>query len=134
MTEVLFLLASISGIPTAHDPRCESTQTSDLISCAAEGYRSADEALNQQWRITLAKVKARDGDFDRDSRKANGDVSFSQALLVSQRAWLAYRDAECRLQVYANVDGRELPIYRFGCLTNLTEQRTKTLKELAEQN
>lgn len=120
------------AMPAADDPRCGSVQTGDLIACASDAYRSADAALNEQWRITLTKLKARDGDFDATARKANGNVSFSQALLTSQRAWIAYRDAQCSLQVYANVGGRELPIYRLGCLANLTKQRTETLKELAE--
>ncbi len=111
-----------------HDPRCDSVVTVDLIACAKAEYDRADAALNAQWKSALAQTKGSDAGSGED-RAANGGLSYGQSLLAAQRAWLAYRDAECALQVYGNAGGHELPIYRLGCLTELTEQRTKQLHD-----
>ena len=127
-----FAMVGVAG--QSADARCSSIGTNDMVECAAAANKASDAELNRQWRLTLAKIRARDGEFDKSDRNANGGITYSAALVSAQRAWLAYRDAECRTQVYANVGGRELSIYSFGCLTTLNRERTKALKELAERN
>jgi uncharacterized protein YecT (DUF1311 family) len=54
--------------------------------------------------------------------------------LKSQKAWLAYRAAQCALATYANAGGRELHIYQLGCQTLLTNERAKQLKQFNEDH
>ena len=119
----------VALLAAAEDKLCSSIRTDDLIACERAAYDRADSALNAQWKAALAKAKAGDAQTSPQDRAANGGLSNSQALLKAQRAWLAYRDAECALQIYDNAWGRELPIYRFACLSEMTRQRTKQLHD-----
>ena len=123
MILALFLMAA------AADPRCSSVKTDDLIACAAAEHRRADVALNAAYQQALRELRSQDADTA-GGRAANGGLSYSQSLIASERAWIAYRDAQCRVENYGSWDGRELPIYQLGCLTASTEARTKELKEL----
>ncbi len=123
------LLSAATHAP--HDKRCDAVTTPDLVACAQGDEARADAALNAAWKIALGKAKDWEAGIDASGRAANGNATYSQALLTSQRAWLAYRDAQCRLEVYANAGGHELPIYRLGCLAELTRARTKQLQDFA---
>ena len=123
----VFGLLLAAGTPATHDKRCDSVTTPDLIACAQADYDRADAGLNAQWRASLAKVKQWEASGENDP-KANGGISYTQSLLTAQRAWLAYRDAECKFQIYGNAGGHELPIYRLSCLSALTKQRMRQLK------
>ena len=127
MIALAALLLAAAG-PATHDKRCDSVVTPDLIACAQADYDRADTALNAQWQASLAKVRqwAASG---ADDPKSNGGLSYTQSLLTAPRAWLAYRYSECKFQIYGNAGGHELPIYRLGCLSALTKQRTQQLKD-----
>ncbi len=122
----------LAAAATGHDPRCDSVQTSDLIACANAELAAADAELNAQWKRTQAKVAADQKGMDATIKAGNGGLTYTQTLLASERAWLAYRDAQCRLSTYANFGGRELPIYRAGCRAKLTKQRVQELKDFTE--
>jgi len=130
----LAALLLAAGAPAPHDTRCDSVVTPDLIACAQADQTRADAALNAAWRVALAKAKGWEANFGPDERAANGNVTYSQTLLASQRAWLGYRDAQCKLAIYANAGGHELPIYKLGCLAELTKARTKQLQDFARGN
>jgi uncharacterized protein YecT (DUF1311 family) len=117
----------LAAAPASHDKRCDSVVTPDLIACAQADYDRTDAALNAQWKASLAKVKQWEASGANDPA-SNGGLSYTQSLLTAQRAWLAYRDAECKFQIYGNAGGHELPIYRLSCLSALTRQRTIKLK------
>jgi uncharacterized protein YecT (DUF1311 family) len=123
------LLFAAASAP--HDPRCDSVTTPDLVACAQADEARADSALNVAWKTALAEAKGWESGIDAAGRAANGNVTYSQALLASQRAWLSYRDAQCKLEIYANAGGHELPIYRLGCLSELTKARTTQLQDFA---
>ena len=118
----------LGAVVAPHDKRCDSVTTPDLIACAQTDYDRADAALNAQWQASLVKVKQWQA-TGADDPKVNGGLSYTQSLLAAQRAWLAYRDSECKFQIYGNAGGHELPIYRLGCLSALTKQRTQQLKD-----
>ncbi|WP_419828155.1 lysozyme inhibitor LprI family protein [Sphingomonas sp.] len=121
---LIAMLLAASG-----DARCSSIETADLIACADADYRRADASLNAAYRAAMAKARAADGSVPASARAENDGTSYPQALLSSQRTWLAYRDAECAQQVWANAGGRERPIYKFGCLATLSQARTKQLRD-----
>ena len=104
MIQFLFALAVMAP---AKNPQCDSIKTTDLIACAADSYETADAALNATWK-KLPK---------------------SEELVRAQKAWIAFRDAECEAANPAEPQGREYPIHRLVCLSNLTNQRTKQLHE-----
>jgi uncharacterized protein YecT (DUF1311 family) len=55
-----------------------------------------------------------------------------QALVKAQRAWIDYRDAECDAFGFQARGGTMEPMLVAGCLANITDKRTKELKELED--
>jgi uncharacterized protein YecT (DUF1311 family) len=129
---MMLLALVLAAAPPSRDPRCDSDQTNDLIVCAGADLAAADAALNAEWKKAWAKAVAQDRNMDAATRAGNGGVTFSQSLLAAQRAWLAYREAQCRFVTYRNFGGRELRIYQAGCRAYLTRQRLQALKEFIE--
>ncbi|MGM4911369.1 lysozyme inhibitor LprI family protein [Rhizobium sp. 768_B6_N1_8] len=115
-----------AGAAHAEDVDCDNAQTqSDMTSCAQARYEEADKALNAQYKQTRAAMVAIDGDLEGDMKGAE------QALLKAQRAWISYRDAQCENYGFQARGGTMEPMLVAGCLADLTDLRTKELKELA---
>ena len=51
------------------------------------------------------------------------------ALTTAQRAWLAFRDAECKLEASAVEGGTAQPMIYSQCLSRLTQLRTEQLQK-----
>ena len=103
--------------------------------CAAEEYRAADAELNRQWAKTSARMKERDAGWD-DSVAMDWDKrpGWFDSLLEAQRAWIAYRDAHCRLDGYEARGGSLEPLLVSTCKTALTKERTEQLRSLADSS
>src|SRR5437763_13292004 len=102
---MLLLFLALAAAAPAHDSRCDSPKTDDLLACGQAALDRANVALNAQWRRMP---------HDRD-------------LVRAQRAWIAWRDSECEAENYAK-GGHEEEIVRRACLADLTEQRVKQLR------
>lgn len=90
---------------------CDDPQTqSEMNACAGQMLEEADAALN----ATYAEVRER-LQYDEEGR---------DLLVKAQRAWIAYRDAECEMRSMGVAGGSIYPTIHAGCLTDLTEQRT----------
>ncbi|MEM8726225.1 MAG: lysozyme inhibitor LprI family protein [Pseudomonadota bacterium] len=129
---VLAMLAQAPGLPPCDRERAEMGIQQEMNICAQHDYQAADDALNAQWKVTSAKMKARDaswGEFvpDWDTRPG-----YFASLLEAQRAWLSYRDAHCRVDGYTARGGSLEPLLVSTCKTALTEARTEELRQLAE--
>jgi uncharacterized protein YecT (DUF1311 family) len=51
-------------------------------------------------------------------------------LRKAQRLWIPYRDAACEAAAAPYQGGTIQPLIRLGCLTDLTETRTKELRSM----
>ena len=99
--------------------------THDLNHCASKELEAADTELNAVYKRALAAIPGMASDEERYNAK-----SWEAALRASQRAWVAFRDAEC---------GGHVPMFNSGgsattaeviyCEVELTQARTKKLKE-----
>ncbi|MDC9810929.1 lysozyme inhibitor LprI family protein [Rhizobium binxianense] len=117
----------ISGAASAQDIDCKNPQTqSDMTSCEAARHDAADKVLNAQYKKTRAAMVAIDGDLDGDMKGAE------KALVKAQRAWIDYRDAECDAAGFQARGGTMEPMLVAGCLADITDKRTKELKELED--
>jgi uncharacterized protein YecT (DUF1311 family) len=120
----LLLLASAPAAP------CDEPQDQQTMNrCAHEDFLAADKALNAQWKLTVAEMKARDRELDRTSDREPGHY---ETLLAAQRAWLNYRDAQCMSEGFLFRGGTMAPLIVSSCKARLTEARTKELKDLVE--
>ena len=89
----------------------------DLNICADKDYQVADKKLN----AVYAKITA-----------ALGDENYKTKLKAAERAWMAYRDTECVFETAENEGGSIYPMEYSGCLTKLTNARTKQLQSYLE--
>lgn len=125
MLTTLFALAAAAQQPNCADP---ATQT-EMNICAHRAFETADAALNAQWKITYARMKALDAEGNTDGRPG-----YATVLLDGQRAWLKYRDAQCVSEGYGARGGSMEPMLVGLCRAELTKKRTEQLRELAESN
>jgi uncharacterized protein YecT (DUF1311 family) len=108
---------------------CDDPQTQlAMNTCAAMDFERADERLNEQWRETAAYMQARDAEIDHETDSQPG---YYETLLAAQRAWLAYRDAQCRSEGFMARGGSMQPMLVSMCKAYVTELRTEQLRVLA---
>ncbi|TXH83773.1 MAG: DUF1311 domain-containing protein [Rhizobium sp.] len=113
----------------ADEPKIDCAKAeaqTDLNICAALDFDTADKALNAQYKKTRAAMVAIDADLDNDMKGAE------KALIKAQRAWVDYRDGECEAQGFQARGGSMEPMLVSGCKADLTKERTKELKDLAD--
>ena len=84
----------------------------DMNFCADKDYQAADKKLNEAYRKAAAQEDAHGRDL----------------LKQSERAWIAYRDAECAYQANASQGGSIQPMEYSNCLTEKTKARIKELQ------
>jgi len=102
----------------------KASSTVEMNFCADKDFQAADKSLNEAYAAALASIKTRDLEKPYDAK------SFEAAMRASQRAWLAYRDADCKdlvPQEWSGGSGTTSAV--LGCMTEKTMQRTKDLKE-----
>jgi uncharacterized protein YecT (DUF1311 family) len=118
ITVALCLLLALNGAARAQtkkDP-CANAQTQvEMNECQGREYKKADAALNAVYKQLMAKI---DDEGERTSLKA------------AQQAWIKYRDVDCEFESYLNKGGTIYPLVYSGCLTALTQERTRHLRDL----
>lgn len=108
-------------------PNCKDPQTqADMTICAGRDLADADKALNAQYQVTRKALKERDADASVELKGGE------DALLKAQRAWLAYRDAQCASVGFQARGGSMEPMLVSSCEADLTRNRTAELKALVD--
>jgi uncharacterized protein YecT (DUF1311 family) len=104
---------------------CSDARTTiEMNFCADKEFAAADAQLNTVYKEALAKIAQSDGEKPYDSK------SWETALRASQRAWLAFRNADCKGLVPMEWSGGTgTTVAVLGCMVQLTQARAKTLKE-----
>jgi uncharacterized protein YecT (DUF1311 family) len=109
----VFLSAASQADDDAGGIDCNHAMTQmDMNLCADNDYQAADKKLNAAYRKAMA----------------GEDTHGRDLLRQSERAWIAYRDAECAYVANASEGGSIQPMEYSVCLTELTKARTKELK------
>lgn len=124
----MILPVLLMGAAASAGASCDNAMTqADINVCMAQDYRTADGELNRQWGLNVAAAKAQDKTGVAQTDKRPG---YYATLLESQRAWLKFRDAQCRIEGYAMRGGSAEPMVVSGCLAGLTRERSKQLKDM----
>lgn len=97
--------AAVLASDACDDPQDQIT----LNECANEAFTAADARLNADYR----EIRARLGD-DPDGRNLFTDA---------QRAWIAFRDAECSFRASGVEGGSIYPMIYSDCVAALTTAR-----------
>lgn len=97
---------------------CGNAQTQIEINlCAAESYKHADKDLNEIYRIALKKLKAE-------------NPSKIERFKEVQRAWIKFRDLNCKYKYDLYEGGSMAPAVHSECMTELTQVRTNEIPAL----
>jgi uncharacterized protein YecT (DUF1311 family) len=96
-----------------------NAQTQAAMNAEARAdFKRADAELNKTYEAVLKKLP---------------DDESKQKLKQSQRAWLAFRDAEAAFAADEAHGGSMAPTLRYETMAELTEQRIKQLKSHLEE-
>jgi uncharacterized protein YecT (DUF1311 family) len=83
--------------------------------CAGQASKAADNALNTVYQQITGRLQ---------------DNPDSKKLLVgAQRAWIGFRDAECKFAASGVAGGSMYPMIYSTCITRVTKARVEALKE-----
>ncbi|MER2535697.1 MAG: lysozyme inhibitor LprI family protein [Rhizobiaceae bacterium] len=106
------LLGALSAAQAQKCDRADESQAGMNI-CAAADHQAADRKLNKAYGDIMKRLSD-----DADARKR---------LQAAQRAWIAFRDAECDFSTADSREGTIYPALYSECLTALTDERTGQL-------
>jgi uncharacterized protein YecT (DUF1311 family) len=121
----LLVLTCLALPAVAQDVDCRNTSVQmELNLCAEQDWQAADARLNRVYKATMAAMKAMDQSLPPDLQGA------AATLRDAQRAWIAFRDKNCNLAGYPMRGGSAEPLLIYGCLRQMTEDRTAELQEL----
>lgn len=88
-----------------------------------------DKYLNREYRAARVWARAMD---DEERALFPEFATRADALLAAQRAWIAFRDAECGLEYAVWGAGSMRHIAGTGCILEMTAERTLELSALRE--
>ena len=108
LKRILLLIAVPIALLCAQTP-------SEMNAQARAEFERADAELNKTYKALLARLS------DAESKKK---------LEESQRAWIAFRDAEASFAADQVRGGSAAPVLRYMSMTESTEQRIKQLKSV----
>jgi uncharacterized protein YecT (DUF1311 family) len=104
--------ASAADAPFAHTD-CKNAPTQmEMDYCAGLDFKAADAKLNALYRQMTAKY----------------DPADKEKLKAAEKAWLAYRDAECDYETAQSEGGSIHPMVETECATDKTQARIKELE------
>lgn len=128
------MLAGLGCLPLSalaqQDPPvdCANAMTqADMNQCSYQDFEKADKELNAVYKRALKSQQ----DVDKQAAEMGPDyVGAVKALKKAQRAWIDYRDGHCDGVGYEAVGGSMQSMLISGCKAQLTQARTKELREL----
>jgi len=89
----------------------------DMNIQASTTFKKADKELNKIYTALFNKL----------------DPAEKKALSAAEKAWITFRDFECKFECMENEGGSIYPLVYSSCLTNMTEKRTAELKEVLKE-
>jgi uncharacterized protein YecT (DUF1311 family) len=112
----------IIGLLTVHCPGAkgadckDATTTAAMRACENTRYQQSDQEMQVAYGQLMNKLEP--------IRK--------EKLRRAQRAWIVFRDANAEFLAGAAEDGTLAPLIRISALADLTEARTKELRQLKQ--
>jgi uncharacterized protein YecT (DUF1311 family) len=102
--------------PAAFAAKCDDTVTqADMTQCALNDFKREDAELNRVYE---------------ELRVGYAPFPLAKAALTkAQKAWLAFRDAECALSGAGEREGSAYPMVVNQCLAQLTAQRVGEIRK-----
>lgn len=108
MSKRYLLVAMACGLTS---PALAQSQSS-MNGAAGRGAQAADRTLNEQYRVTMARLSPASRSLLRDA----------------QRSWIGFRDQQCKFEASGVRGGSAYPMVYGGCMARLSQDRTRQLK------
>jgi uncharacterized protein YecT (DUF1311 family) len=113
-------------VAAAQEVDCNNQVTQlDMNMCSYEEWQAADARLNRIYSEAIAFLQAADRDYPPEG------ATEEDRLRNAQRAWVAFRDANCDAAGFQMRGGSAEPLLINGCMRSMTEDR---IAELAKRN
>ena len=131
------MLMALLAVAAAPDDGCGSKSSQTAMNmCSGASATRVEAELNRVWKLAYAAEQKQDRDLasDRDDphRPGKGEPGYAATLLTAQRAWLAFRDAQCRVERYQWAGGTMAPFAENECMVDLTQTRIRQLRYLLD--
>lgn len=111
----LLALTPLLFTPMVFAVDCDNaSDQATMNQCAVQQNAAADKELNALYQQITSRLKR-----NPDSKKL---------LVGAQRAWVAFRDAECKFSASGVEGGSVYPLIYSNCTTELTKARVQTFK------
>ena len=115
----VFLL--LAGPVAAQEHPCDGMMNQvELNECSFVAWEQADAELNDAYAAAMRVVEGYGG-------------TVADHLRTAQRAWIAFRDADCATEAAFWGGGTGQPMILYGCLETITLQRTDDLWAISER-
>ncbi len=112
--------------PCTERPGGETTV--GMVECINAEHGAWDAILNEEYRATMSALRAEDATGD----LAAPDMTREGTLRQAQRAWIVFRDAECRAQYARWGMGSLRQIVGANCVMVETAERAIELRQMRE--
>lgn len=115
--------------PAKPEPCPDAKSQLDLNECYGKLYQSADTQLNATYNniVGFMKKNLLVAQHDNNTTLVTHNEASLSKLLAAQRAWLAYRDANCDSVKFQYDGGSIQPMIWSQCMADTTQQRITTL-------
>ncbi|QRK82693.1 lysozyme inhibitor LprI family protein [Pseudomonas granadensis] len=114
---LLLALTPFLFTPLAHAAVdcAKANDQATMNQCAGQDFKAADKELNTVYQQITARLK---------------DNPDGKKLLISaQRAWIGFRDTECKFSASGVAGGSVYPLIYRNCMTSMTKTRVEALKQ-----
>lgn len=117
---ILIAMFAVATASASYADQCmdEAETQSAMNACAQQAYQASDEQLNKNFH----EIRQRLGD----------DTATRNLLRDAERAWIAFRDAECSFAASATAGGSAYAMVYDMCLADLTQERVKNFRNYLE--
>lgn len=123
--DILDIAPACIGVATNRciDATPNGSTTAGMVSCTASETAIWDEFLNQTYQDLRAQMREMDAsDYVGDMPRA------ADALRDAQRAWIAFRDAECNFEWAMFQEGSMRSLVASSCIQEHTARRALELR------
>ena len=134
MISTLLMVLALQGSldAQARQFNCSNPQAQmEMNACADIDFQRADAELNRVYRDSIAAERQADRELDRTYDHGPSNESI---LRDAQRAWVAFRDAQCIHEANGEARGGSMePMVYSICQARLTRERIAQLSPPAEE-
>jgi uncharacterized protein YecT (DUF1311 family) len=115
--------------PAKPQPCANANTQIEFNECFANLYEAVDAQLNVEYNKVVAAMKKNltQAQHDNATDQVTHNETALAKLLTAQRAWLAYRDANCDSVKFQYEGGSIQPMIWSQCMADTTQQRIATL-------